>query len=87
MGMCSNAALPYVKNPSLDPEFRPYFSREWCEALHLSVRNFFSEIFNGTHILSENFVCRYCHLRLREAFRDACDLIISLVFFSLKLFF
>ncbi|XP_030501972.2 uncharacterized protein LOC115717161 [Cannabis sativa] len=43
-------AIPYIKNPSLDPEFRTYFSREWFEALHLSVRNFFSVIFNGTHI-------------------------------------
>ncbi|KAM6586715.1 hypothetical protein CsatA_009320 [Cannabis sativa] len=39
-------AIPYIKNPSLDPEFRTYFSREWFEALHLSVRNFFSVIFN-----------------------------------------
>ncbi|PON32118.1 hypothetical protein PanWU01x14_364010 [Parasponia andersonii] len=44
-------AIPYVKNPSSDPEFRTYFSREWFEALHLSVRNFFNAIFNGTHIL------------------------------------
>ncbi|XP_021288482.1 WD repeat-containing protein 91 homolog isoform X1 [Herrania umbratica] len=41
-------AIPYLKNPSLDPEFRVYFSKEWYEALRLSVRNFFSEIFNGT---------------------------------------
>ncbi|KAM6555701.1 hypothetical protein CsatB_002720 [Cannabis sativa] len=31
-------AIPYIKNPSLDPEFRTYFSREWFEALHLSPR-------------------------------------------------
>ncbi|XP_062120288.1 uncharacterized protein LOC133834631 [Humulus lupulus] len=43
-------AIPYVKNPSSDPEFCTYFSREWFEALHLSVRNFFSVIFNGTRI-------------------------------------
>ncbi|TYH98127.1 hypothetical protein ES332_A12G287900v1 [Gossypium tomentosum] len=41
-------AIPYVKNPSIDPQFRVYFSKEWYEALRLSVRNFFSEIFNGT---------------------------------------
>lgn len=46
-----NAAIPYIKNPSLDAQFRVYFSKEWYEALRLSVRNFFSEIFNGTHIL------------------------------------
>uniref|UniRef100_A0A7N2MFZ0 ARMC9 CTLH-like domain-containing protein n=1 Tax=Quercus lobata TaxID=97700 RepID=A0A7N2MFZ0_QUELO len=44
-------AIPYIKNPNLDPEFHIYFSKEWYEALRLSVRNFFSEIFNGTHIL------------------------------------
>ncbi|GAV84904.1 WD40 domain-containing protein [Cephalotus follicularis] len=43
-------ALPYVKNPSLDPQFRIFFSKEWYEALRLSVRNFFNEIFNGTRI-------------------------------------
>lgn len=48
-----DAAIPYLKNPNLDPEFRIYFSKEWYEALRLSVRNFFSEIFNGTHILQK----------------------------------
>lgn len=43
-------AIPYIKNPTLDPQFRVYFSKEWYEALRLSVRNFFSEIFNGTRI-------------------------------------
>ncbi|KAJ9139813.1 hypothetical protein P3X46_030511 [Hevea brasiliensis] len=43
-------AIPYLKNPSLDPQFRIYFSKEWYEALRLSVRNFFSEIFSGTRI-------------------------------------
>ncbi|KAM5557499.1 hypothetical protein ABKV19_024730 [Rosa sericea] len=43
-------AIPYVKKPSADPEFRIYFSKEWYEALRLSVRNFFSEIFNGTRM-------------------------------------
>ncbi|URD82524.1 WD repeat-containing protein [Musa troglodytarum] len=44
-------AIPYIKNPSLDPQFRVYFSKEWFDALHLSFRNFLSEVFNGTHIL------------------------------------
>ncbi len=48
-------AIPYLKNPSLDPQFRIYFSKEWYEALRLSVRNFFSEIFSGTHILLNGF--------------------------------
>ncbi|KAJ6677233.1 hypothetical protein OIU85_010411 [Salix viminalis] len=43
-------AIPYVKNPSLDPQFRIYFSKEWYEGLRLSVRNFFNELFNGTRI-------------------------------------
>ncbi|XP_056160169.1 uncharacterized protein LOC115668760 [Syzygium oleosum] len=43
-------AIPYVKNPSLDPQFRLYFSKEWYEALRVAVRNFFDEIFNGTRI-------------------------------------
>ncbi|XP_010261433.1 PREDICTED: WD repeat-containing protein 91 homolog [Nelumbo nucifera] len=42
--------IPYLKNPSLDPQFRVFFSREWFDALHLSFRNFLSEIFNGTRI-------------------------------------
>ncbi|KAJ0967545.1 hypothetical protein J5N97_024462 [Dioscorea zingiberensis] len=33
-------AIPYIKNPSLDPQFRVYFSKEWFDALHLSFRNF-----------------------------------------------
>ncbi|KAG4910585.1 hypothetical protein JHK87_056701 [Glycine soja] len=44
-------AIPYKKNPHLDPEFRVFFSKEWYQALHLSSRNFFSEVFNATHIL------------------------------------
>ncbi|KAJ4843376.1 hypothetical protein Tsubulata_032682 [Turnera subulata] len=44
-------AILYMKNPSFDPQFRVYFSKEWYEGLRLSVRNFFSEIFNGAHIL------------------------------------
>lgn len=43
-------AIPYIKNPNSDPSFRIYFSKEWFDALHLSVRNFLSEIFNGTRI-------------------------------------
>lgn len=43
-------AIPYVKNPSSDPQFRLYFSKEWYEALRVAVRNFFDEIFNGTRI-------------------------------------
>lgn len=43
-------AIPYILNPHLDPQFRVYFSEEWFQSLHLSVRNFLSEIFNGTRI-------------------------------------
>uniref|UniRef100_A0A8R7P380 Anaphase-promoting complex subunit 4 WD40 domain-containing protein n=1 Tax=Triticum urartu TaxID=4572 RepID=A0A8R7P380_TRIUA len=43
-------AIPYIKNPSLDPQFRMYFSKEWSDTLVLSFRNFLSGIFNGTRI-------------------------------------
>ncbi|KAL9289816.1 hypothetical protein ACSQ67_024416 [Phaseolus vulgaris] len=49
-------AIPYKKNPHLDPEFRAFFSKEWYQALHLSSRNFFSEVFSATHILHINSV-------------------------------
>ncbi|KAL5568484.1 hypothetical protein UlMin_025059 [Ulmus minor] len=52
-------AISYVKNPSSDPEFCTYFSKEWFDTLHLSMRNFFSAIFNGTHILLELLVPRF----------------------------
>ncbi|NP_001349169.1 uncharacterized protein LOC100384033 [Zea mays] len=41
-------AIPYIKNPSLDPQFRLYFSKEWLDTLVLSFRNFLSGIFNDT---------------------------------------
>ncbi|KAL5539100.1 hypothetical protein UlMin_044185 [Ulmus minor] len=43
--------------PWFDPEFCTYFSKEWFDTLHLSMRNFFSANFNGTHILLELLVC------------------------------
>uniref|UniRef100_A0A9I9CQC0 WD repeat-containing protein 91 homolog n=1 Tax=Cucumis melo TaxID=3656 RepID=A0A9I9CQC0_CUCME len=43
-------ALPYLKNSKFDPNFRVYFTKEWYEALHVSVRNFFSEVFNEPRI-------------------------------------
>ncbi|OAY66856.1 WD repeat-containing protein 91 [Ananas comosus] len=36
--------IPYLKNPSLDPQFRVYFSKEWFDALFLSFRNFLKKI-------------------------------------------
>ncbi|KAK6925915.1 hypothetical protein RJ641_007634 [Dillenia turbinata] len=42
--------IPYLKNPSLEPLFRVYFSKEWFDTLHLSMNNFLCEIFNGSHI-------------------------------------
>nr|XP_043632051.1 WD repeat-containing protein 91 homolog [Erigeron canadensis] len=49
-GWVSWFAIPYMKNPSLDPLFRVYFTKEWIDGLNLSVRNFLSEVFNGTRI-------------------------------------
>ncbi|XP_078431742.1 uncharacterized protein LOC144703455 isoform X2 [Wolffia australiana] len=43
-------AIPYLKNPNLDPQFRVYFSREWLDALRISFRNFLSAILNGARI-------------------------------------
>lgn len=42
--------IPYLKNPNLDPQFRVYFSKDWFDALLLSMRNFLSKIFNGSRI-------------------------------------
>lgn len=61
-GLCI-VAIPYLKNPSLDPQFRIYFSKEWYEGLRLSVRNFFNEIFNGTHILLSRITMMICFLK------------------------
>lgn len=44
-------AMPYLKSPALDPQFSIYFSKDWVDALHLSLRNFLSQMFSGTHIL------------------------------------
>lgn len=54
-----DAAIPYLKNPQLDPRFRVYFSKEWCDALQLSVRNFLCAVFNGTHILQLNYTLSF----------------------------
>lgn len=43
-------AMPYITSPSLDPQFRVYFSKEWSDTLILSFRNFLSGIFNGLRI-------------------------------------
>ncbi|XP_003574046.2 WD repeat-containing protein 91 homolog [Brachypodium distachyon] len=43
-------AIPFIKNPSLDPQFRMYFSKEWSDTLILSFRNFLSGMFSGTRI-------------------------------------
>ncbi|KAI6672404.1 hypothetical protein NL676_000310 [Syzygium grande] len=32
-------AIPYVKNPSLDPQFRLYFSKDWYEALRVALNS------------------------------------------------
>ncbi|KAL3714237.1 hypothetical protein ACJRO7_006213 [Eucalyptus globulus] len=60
-------AMPYVKNPSSDPQFRVYFSKEWYEALRVAVRNFFDEIFNGTHIL---WNCKNTISRLKKEIKQ-----------------
>ncbi len=49
--------MPYITSPSLDPQFRVYFSKEWSDTLILSFRNFLSGIFNGLHILEQHVIC------------------------------
>ncbi|KAJ8531117.1 hypothetical protein K7X08_025848 [Anisodus acutangulus] len=53
-------AIPYIKTPQSEPQFRVYFSKEWSNALHLSLRNFLSKMLYGTHILNSerNMVSR-----------------------------
>lgn len=43
-------AIPYIKSPHLDPRFRIYFSKEWYNALHLSLWNLLSQMFSGNRI-------------------------------------
>lgn len=33
-------ALPYLKNPQLDPSFEVFFSKIWVETFSLSLHNF-----------------------------------------------
>ncbi|XP_024540106.1 WD repeat-containing protein 91 homolog isoform X1 [Selaginella moellendorffii] len=40
-------ALPYVKDPSSDPQFQVYFSKDWLETLMVSFRNFLCQFFDG----------------------------------------
>lgn len=43
-------ALPYMKNPSTDPRFQVYFTKEWLDTLILSLRNFLCEVFEGIQL-------------------------------------
>ncbi|KAK6132157.1 hypothetical protein DH2020_034113 [Rehmannia glutinosa] len=43
----SGCSIPYLQNPHSDPQFRVYFSEPWFRALHLSIRNFLSEMLNA----------------------------------------
>ncbi|WJX14439.1 hypothetical protein P8452_04702 [Trifolium repens] len=53
-------AIPYVKNPQLDPEFRIFFSKEWYQALHLSI----SSEMNATNLLKSDIV--HLNIKLSE---------------------
>ncbi|KAL3700993.1 hypothetical protein R1sor_019015 [Riccia sorocarpa] len=44
-------AVPYMQNPSTDPRFQVYFSKEWLDTLIVSFRNFLAEVFDSIHIL------------------------------------
>eukprot|EP01132_Coremiostelium_polycephalum_P009624 gene9624-11794_t len=45
-------ALPYIRNPHMDPLFEVYFSKAWSEAFSLSLRNFLSTIFKNIRSVS-----------------------------------
>ncbi|KAF1880723.1 hypothetical protein Lal_00011782 [Lupinus albus] len=49
-------AIPHMKNPNLDPEFKIFFTKEWYEALRLSVRNFFILVLIEL-VVSATYVC------------------------------
>ncbi|WJX20666.1 hypothetical protein P8452_10192 [Trifolium repens] len=53
-------AIPYVKNPQLDPEFRIFFSKEWYQALHLSI----SSEMNATNLLKKDIL--HLNIKLSE---------------------
>ncbi|KAL9265084.1 WD repeat-containing protein [Drosera capensis] len=55
--------VTYSKSPSTEPQFRIFFSKEWFDALRLSVRNFLSQIFTDTHILISSEKNTVSHLR------------------------
>ncbi|EGC31308.1 hypothetical protein DICPUDRAFT_95539 [Dictyostelium purpureum] len=40
-------ALPYIKNPQLDPFFEVYFTKNWTESFSLSLKNFLTTIFKN----------------------------------------
>ncbi|GAB2293988.1 hypothetical protein Dimus_028204 [Dionaea muscipula] len=44
-----DVAITYSKSPSLEPQFRIYFSKEWLDALRLAARNFLSQMFVVTY--------------------------------------
>ncbi|XP_057528026.1 uncharacterized protein LOC130806828 isoform X3 [Amaranthus tricolor] len=43
-------AIPYLKHAATDPQFHIYFSKDWFDALHLSLRNFLSQMFSSTRM-------------------------------------
>ncbi|KAJ7561480.1 hypothetical protein O6H91_03G030300 [Diphasiastrum complanatum] len=43
-------AIPYVRNPSTDPRFQIYFSKEWLDTLKVSLHNFLCEVFESIRL-------------------------------------
>ncbi|XP_059077383.1 uncharacterized protein LOC131058528 isoform X2 [Cryptomeria japonica] len=81
---CPWFAIPYMKNPSMDPRFRVYFSKEWLDALFVSFRNFLSEVFNGIRlpallrVSSENINVRGLKKEIERLSSECSQLQISL---------
>jgi WD40 repeat protein len=40
-------ALPYMKNPEQDPQFKPFFSKSWLDMFTLSLQNFLTLVFQS----------------------------------------
>lgn len=40
-------ALPYIKNPSNDPTFETFFSKQWVDNYTISLHNFLATTFQN----------------------------------------
>ncbi|KAI9124232.1 hypothetical protein K1719_005532 [Acacia pycnantha] len=76
-------AIPYIKNPHLDPEFHIYFSKEWFEAMRLSVGNFFYTNIHSKALLEEKEE-QLIQLRSMEGSNDSSSILREEGIYTLK---